>query len=205
MASTWKSRTRLLAIAVGLLLVGSLVWAAQPSERLRDRLVRDFVAEANRAGSPVRADEVLTIVRKSATFITSPLRGYERIPATELARGADFAFAFVDAPKSGIPEGHYKLRAFAPNVRLGEIRGRVEFVNANGIVVKRVPATLRVKSLRVPSPLPFPHTRILGGIQNAGANVIEPDQATDIYVWVLCPNGAWICYVVRIEDVPVDQ
>jgi len=198
MVSTWRSGTRYLVIAVGLLLVGSLVWAQQ-ADRLRDRLVQDFVRAADRAGSPVRADEVFTIVRKSATFITSPLRGYERMPATELARGVDFAYAFVDAPKSGIPVGHYKLRAFARNIRLGEIHGRVEFVNADGVVVKRVPATMQIKSMRVPQPLPFPHTEILGGIQPTGQSIIAPSQAIDIYVWELCPNGVWICYVIIIE------
>lgn len=203
MTSVWKSRTRLILLVLGVLMVGSLLWA-QGRAGLKDRLVRNFVAAADQSGRPVRAEETMVIVRKSGTFITAPLRGYERVPATRVTRGVEFAYAYVDAPKSGIPEGNYTLRAVAPEVKLGEISGRVEFVDANGKVAKRVPATLQVKSLTVPNPLPFPNTRTLGGLQLGSSPsptaAAAAETAEVIYVWELCPNGLWICYIIIFDE-----
>jgi hypothetical protein len=151
----------------------------------RDQMVQG----AEKAGVAIYPDQMVSVSNDGGSVTAATLRGYEQVPPANLAKGTDVGFIHLDAPKSGIPAGFYRLHASADpaDVRVGKFEATVDLVDENGKVVATVPATADASSLEVPSPLPFERTAVRASISSGQTN--EPQS---IIIIIICPNGVII-------------
>ena len=144
---------------------------------------------------PINTAEMITVLRDKSTVVMAPLRDFDVSPATELHKGVDSVFAYVDSPDRGIPAGFYTLRVKAHAIEVGEIDGIVEYVDLNGRVALKSGAHIDVHSLTLPDPMPFPHAVInLQGQDAAEDHHSLAAQAVGVQTYfetviVCCPNG----------------
>jgi hypothetical protein len=148
----------------------------------RDQMVR----AAEEAGVAIYPDQMASASNDGASVTAATLRGYEQVPPADLARGTDVGFIHLDAPRSGIPAGFYRLHASAdPSaVRVGTFDASVDLIDGSGKVVATLPASAEASSLTVPSPLPFERTAVRTSITSG--NTHEPQS---IIIIIICPNG----------------
>jgi hypothetical protein len=151
----------------------------------RDQMVR----AAEEAGVAIYPDGMASVSNDGASLTAATIKGYEQVPPAALAEGTDVGFIHLDAPRSGIPAGFYRLHASADpaEVRVGKFETSVDLVDASGKVVATVPATAEASSLTVPSPLPFERTAVRTSISSGHTN--EPQS---IIIIIICPNGVII-------------
>ncbi|QSQ19147.1 hypothetical protein JY651_27785 [Pyxidicoccus parkwayensis] len=153
----------------------------------------DLIAAADKAGVKLNVEEIVTASSKDVTFVGTSIEGFEQVPATDLPKGVDAGFVYLDAPASGIPAGFYRLNAHAnkEDVQKGTYPGTVGFIGADGKEVARVAATMETSSLTVPNPLPYARTRLETriGTQN-------PERQDIIIIIIHCPNGTTIIIVI---------
>jgi hypothetical protein len=156
-----------------------------------------LVAEASRAGVAIDRDETLSVFHGGRGWLVAPIAGWEHVPATALRTGTDAVFGWLQGIQ-GVPDGFYTLRAFADNVRMGEISGRVQFIGTDGQVVAERVTPMRVTSMTVPN-LPQEKQRVnivaaaeyqlLQARDEQAPIDDEPIEA----VWIICSNGLIIC------------
>jgi hypothetical protein len=137
---------------------------------------------ARDAGVEVHAEEVYTLSRGEESVVAAPIAGWETIPATQLAEGVPFAFAYLSAREAGVPEGYYTLRAFADATSVGTVEARVELVDEEGEVAGQLPAVAEIHALSVPEHPPFERSFITSRPGDSGQTVL----------WFRCPNGVCI-------------
>jgi hypothetical protein len=157
----------------------------------------DQLAEAAKAaGVPINTEETVTLTSPDVNLAASSIQGFEQVPATDFAKGVDFGYIYLDAPRSGLPAGNYKLRAHAAagDIQVGEYGGTVDLIGADGKVASTLDATIDTSSLTVPNPLPYARTKV-------GVSLNHQDPAQGIIVihfWYLCPNGSWVHVIIII-------
>lgn len=169
------------------ILMAALAFAGSATAQPPDR---DQMVEAARAaGVAIYPDQMSSSSNDEASVTAATLRGYEQVPPAHLAKGTDIGFIHLDAPKSGIPAGFYKLRASADpaEVRVGKFNVDVDLVDGSGKVVATVPGSADASSLNVPDPLPFERTAVRTSISSGHTN--EPQS---IIIIIICPNGVII-------------
>lgn len=151
----------------------------------RDAMVR----AAEEAGVAIYPDQMSSAASDGASVTAATIKGYEQVPPSDLAKGTDIGFIHLDAPKSGIPAGFYRLHASADpsEVRVGKFAASVDLVDGSGKVVATVPATAEASSLSVPEPLPFARTAVRTSISSG--HEYEPQS---IIIVIICPNGVII-------------
>jgi|SRR4051794_10221038 hypothetical protein len=214
--------------ARGILVAGAALCLAAPSHaqpkpdvgRLLDaqrRPVAQAMARAAaRAGVSVNLDSLTQGTGNGATVVIGAITGMESIPATELPRGVDAAFAYLDLPtgpggaQPNLPAGYYTFRVSAssqtvdealkasggvppdttsPDGRPSVPGAKVELVDARGQVAAVIPGQLGVFSATVPPDAAKQRT------------LVEPViGAQYILVWVVCPNGWAVCFRVSWID-----
>ena len=134
---------------------------------------------------------------------TSSIKGFEQVPATDFARGADVCYLYLDAKGSGLPTGNYKLRAHADEkaIQVGDYAGTVDLVDADGKVVRTLKADISTSSLAVPNPLPFARTGVSTSVDNGNGGPGGAQQRIIIiHIWYHCPNGSWVHMTIIIWD-----
>jgi hypothetical protein len=94
----------------------------------------------------INSAEMITMMRAKSTLVMAPLSDFDTSPATELPKGVDSVFAYVDSPDRGIPAGFYTLRVTADPTTVGEIDGTVEYVDLRGRVIRKAAAHVDVHS-----------------------------------------------------------
>lgn len=153
---------------------------------------------AAQAGVGISTREMLTILRDDITFLGAPMHGFENVPARALADGpVDVGFVYIEAPLSDIPVGYYSLRARTSggDVAVGDLQGSVELVGTDGAVVATFPGLIRIDSLDVPTDARYNRTIFAGAL--------DADHGTgfrEIEVWIICPNGWAVCFVMNSFD-----
>lgn len=155
----------------------------------------DLIQAAQAAGVSINTTEMVELFRDGVELISAPIQGLETVPATELPDGVDVGFIHLDAPGTGIPAGHYTVRARsgAGGVTLGENDVTVDFVDGAGNVVASQQAVADVWSETVPSDPPYANT--VAGTALGMPN--PPVYQRTIRIWYFCPNG-WII-LIEIE------
>lgn len=214
--------------ALGVMAVGTVLGAALPAYaqprpelgRLLDAqkrpIAQAMARAAARADVSVNLDSLTQGTGNGATVVIGSITGMERIPATELPRGVDAAFAYLDLPagpggvKPNLPAGYYTFRVSAsmqtveealkasggvppdttsPEGRASVSGAEVELIDAQGRIAAVVPAQLGVFSLTVPPEAARQRT------------LVEPTiGARYINVWIVCPNGWAVCLQVSWID-----
>ena len=163
------------------------------ADALQDRRSRQAATSSKLR---INSEEMITVLHAKSTLVMAPLRDFDTSPATELHKGVDSVFAYVDSPDRGIPAGFYTLRVTADPTEVGEIEGTVEYVDSRRKGGAQVRArTVDVHSLSLPDPMPFPHAVI--SLQGRDADEDHHSlaaQATGVQtnfetVIVCCPNG----------------
>lgn len=156
---------------------------AQPPDR------EQMVEAARDAGIAIYPDQMSSASNDEASVTAATLKGYEQVPPANLAKGTDVGFIHLDAPRSGIPAGFYRLRASADpsEVRVGRFDVDVDLVDGSGRVVATVPGSAEASSLSVPNPLPFERTAARTSISSGPTQ--EPQS---IIIIIICPNGVII-------------
>lgn len=150
-----------------------------PSKSPKDQLVDASKA----AGVNVNAEEVFSVSRDSESVIAAPIAGWEKIPATALAKGVDFGFAYFSTEEPRVPAGYYRLKAFADVTAVGTVKGRVQLLDRGGQVTAELPADVEVHSLTVPAEAATQRSFVVG---------IPRERRQGI--WFRCPNG--VCIVI---------
>jgi hypothetical protein len=155
----------------------------------RSGLEEMLLAAAEERGIGIDSSSTLTLVNGKTSLVTAPVADFAQVPATELPKGVNAAFAYF-SERSGLAAGFYTLRVSAPDIRLGTIDGTVEFINGDGNVVAERRATIQVHSLTVPPGL-APRVQIVNStvLGEFGGKDVQARQ-----VWILCSNGQWICF-----------
>jgi len=182
-------------------LLGARPAAAQIDPQLAERLARSAAA----AGVPINAEETATVTAPGVGLATTSIKGFEQVPATDFAKGADVGFLYVDKALGNLPAGGYKLRVHADEsaIQVGEYPGTADLIDANGKVVRTVGANIGTSSLTVPDPLPFARTRANIWLDNGGptgGGGGEPQGIIIIHGWYHCPNGSWVYVTIIIWD-----
>ena len=145
------------------------------------------------AGVNVHAEELFTVSRGSETVTTAPIVGWEKIPATDLAKGVDFAYGYFSTQEPRVPAGNYTLRATADVRAVGTVKGRVQFVDRQGNVAAEVPADIEVHSLTVPAQAATQRSFV--------TSTLVVDR---IYVWHRCPNGVCVRFpILQARDLTI--
>ncbi len=140
-----------------------------------------LITASKAAGVNVHAEEAFTVSRGSETITTAPIAGWEKIPATDLAKGVDFAYGYFSSQEPRIAAGNYTLRATADVRAVGTVKGRVQFVDRGGKVAAEVPADIEVHSLTVPAEAASRRSFVTTTI-----------VAERLNLWHRCPNGVCV-------------
>ncbi|MEA2239526.1 MAG: hypothetical protein QOC81_4250 [Thermoanaerobaculia bacterium] len=147
-----------------------------------------FLDAAKAAGAPIHADDTVTSTSGGETFSAAPITTWERTPATALRNGADIAFVYSSADAEGIPKGYYTLRAVADVTAPGTLNGTVQFIDRQGNVAAKLPATAEVHSMTVPEAASTRRSYVTVTNEN-GARIIV----------ICCTNGTcWIIVTRRL-------
>lgn len=181
-----------MVLVAALLGVAGSAWAADVS--CNEELTRQIGAAASAAGVAVHLDQLVTVSTQGATVAATTVQGYEQVPATDLPKGVDAGFLYLDAPSSGIPTGFYTVRASAKagDVRVGDFDGTVQLVSKDGRVAAELPAKMDAFSLSVPAELPSPRTTV-----DTSARRRWNENYIIIDYW--CPNGTHFVFVVFFD------
>jgi|GEM_PF-1884201 len=154
------------------------------------------------AGVQVNTEEVFTISRGAETVAVAPIAGWERVPATDLRKGTDVAFAYFSASEPKVPAGHYTLRAFADVNGVGTMPARIQLVDREGRVAGEIAAEVEVHSLTVPAEAASLRTFVTvtdDRVVSEAAHVAV-GGGTRPRVWIRCPNGVclrWATFTPR--------
>lgn len=153
---------------------------------------------AEEAGVPLNHAQTVTASAEGVTFAGTSVAGFEQVPATRFPEGVDVGFVYLDAPRSGIPAGFYRLNAHAneEDIQKGTYRGTVGLISGEGKEVARVPAQMDTWSMEVPSPLPFERTSLEARIQPRDFGHPAADRI--IIIIIRCPNGTTIVIILDI-------
>lgn len=175
-------------------LIGVAGSARADGQPCGEELARQIGTVASAAGKSVHLDQIVTVSAPGATVAATTIQGYEQVPATDLPKGVDAGFLYLDAPSSGIPTGFYTVRASAKagDVRVGDFDGTVQLVTPDGEVAAELPAKMDAFSLSVPAELPYPRTTV-----DAGARRKWNENYLIIDYW--CPNGTHFVFVVFFD------
>jgi hypothetical protein len=175
------------AFLVFVLMATLAFFAGSATAQTVDR--EQMVQAAEKASVAIYPDQMSSASNDEASVTAATLRGYEQVPPAALARGTDVGFIHLDAPRSGIPAGFYRLRASADpsEVRVGEFGVDVDLIDGSGKVVATVPGRADASSLTVPNPLPFERTTVRASVPSWTTN--EPQS---IIIIIICPNGVII-------------
>jgi hypothetical protein len=192
-----KSKNLLLAFAILAILFCALGPRPAAAAAACTTSLSDQLAEAAKvAGVPINTEETVTLTSPDVNLAASSIQGFEQVPATDFPKGVDFGYIYLDAPRSGVPAGYYKLRAHAneKDVQVGEYGGTVDLIGADGKVASTLDATIDTSSLTVPDPLPYPRTKVDTSLTNQ-----DPAQSIIIiHIWYRCPNGSWVHITIII-------
>lgn len=152
---------------------------------------------AEEAGVPLNHAQTVTASAEGVTFAGTSVAGFEQVPATRFPEGVDVGFVYLDAPRSGIPAGFYRLNAHAnrEDIQQGTYRGTVGLISGDGKEVARVPAQMDTWSMEVPSPLPFERTSLEARIQPRDFG--HPAERIIIII-IRCPNGTTIVIIFDV-------
>ena len=173
-----KTSRRLVLIVFAALLCAGTARAsnAQPASAA-------FGEAAKAAGASIRAEDVVTHAGASRAITIAPLTTWERVPATALRDGVDFAFAHFSRAAGDLPAGHYTLRASADVSKTGTFPATVQLIDKQRKVAGTLEAIVQVHSLTIPEQA---STR-RSFVTISGA----PDQKEEgsTHIVVCCPNG----------------
>ena len=160
------------------------------TELLDDHLFKESLEKAARHTKVnVNTMGMVSILRADSTIVIAPIREFDVSPATELKKGVNSAFAYVNSPDRNVPAGFYTLRVSAVDVKLGEVPGTLEYVDSRGHVANKSAIQLDIKSLTVPASSVLTHSVInIESRQVAHAGELTPVSRGEI-VTVCCPNG----------------
>lgn len=148
-----------------------------PSQSPKDQLVEASKA----AGVNIHVEEVFSLSRGSESVVAAPIAGWEKIPATALAKGVDFGFAYFATEEPRVPAGYYSLKGFADVKEVGTVKGRVQLIDRGGKVAAELPAEVEVHSMTVPPEA-----------ANQRSFVAALTTGDRQRIWFRCPNGECI-------------
>lgn len=150
-----------------------------------------LLSASKSAGIDVRADEVFTISSGTESVVAAPTTAWAQIPATELRNGVTFAFAQFTTSEPKVAPGYYTLRAFANDIRVGSVKGRVQLVDRGGRVAAEIPAQIEIHSLRVPP--------------GSNSSFVTTAPGARRTIWFRCSNGECIRFpVLRARELAVN-
>ncbi|HSS49342.1 MAG TPA: hypothetical protein VLX28_10380 [Thermoanaerobaculia bacterium] len=210
--------------ALGVMIVCAVLCAASPSyaqpkpefgrllDALKHPIAEAMVRTAERTGVAVNPLSLTQGWGNGATVVAGTISGLESVPATDLPKGVNTAFVYLDLPdgpggvQPNLPAGFYTVRVTAslqtvqdalkasggvppdttnPGASPTVPGAKIELVNAHGQVAAVVPAQLEAFSLTAPTNVPKQRT------------VVEPVfNKSSIIVWIICLTNGW---AVKLE------
>jgi len=201
-----KSGLLALALLAAVGAGGCAMGGAKPAAGGPRKLEAGDLREAGqRLGVPIRPAGMLHLSQGRATLSAAPAANLETIDPPRYASGVDLGVAYLDLPgkvdvggasRVPIPQGFYKLRAFADDVRqVGKTGGHVDLLNAQGRTVAQLPAEVEIRSLELPPEAATEPTVLTIRTEHTGTG---SDTAYVVVFCFQCSNGAWVCFYFRI-------
>jgi hypothetical protein len=172
--------------------VATVLLVSQPAVAAECDTREALFKAAAEAGVKLNQEQTVTATAPGVSFAGTSIAGFEQVPATQLTKGADAGFIYLDAPETGIPTGYYRLNARAEAPQLGTYEGTVGLISADGKEVARVPATMETWSMEVPSTLPYAQTRMSAQLDRDPMG----EQPARIIIIIRCPNGTTIIIII---------
>ncbi|RKH17751.1 hypothetical protein D7Y27_31475 [Corallococcus sp. AB004] len=130
--------------------------AAAACTELKSELSRS----AKEQGLAIDEAEIGTHTSEQATVVATSIAGFDKVPATEYAKGVDAAFVYIDSEEAGIPAGNYRvsIRANPEDIKVGKYKAIASLIDKDGkevaqraTVIETFPSA--VKSARYGSPM----------------------------------------------------
>ena len=142
----------------------------------------DQLLKASRdAGVNVHKEEVFTLSRGTETITAAPIAGWEQIPATALANGVEFAYAYISMEEPRVPAGYYRLKGFARASQPGTVEGRVQLIDQGGRVAAELPSQVEIHTMTVPEEA-----------SRSRSFITSLNEGDRTLLWHRCPNGVCI-------------
>lgn len=198
-------KQRIFWFAAGVLALGLLILGAsgcrqpntnQSGQATTNQSPGDQLLKASRdAAVNVHKEEVFTLSRGTETITAAPIAGWEQIPATALANGVEFAYAYISMEEPRVPAGYYRLKGFARASQPGTVEGRVQLIDQGGRVAAELPSQVEIHTMTVPAEASRSRSFITA--------ITEGNRGV---IWHRCPNGVCIRMLVfheRALPVPV--
>ena len=128
--------------------------------------------------------------------VAATIAGLERVPATELVRGIDTGYIYLNGA-SDLDPGFYLMRVTTRTAELGENAGVLQLYDKTGNLVWSEPTLLFIHSLTLPDRPEGFVARTSIGIHDA--DPFDPTLPCAFRVCFLCSNGyGIICLNVAI-------
>jgi hypothetical protein len=160
------------------------------AELLSDNAFRKSLEKAARRSKVnINTLGMVSVLRADSALVIAPIREFDVSPATELKKGVNSAFAYINSPDRNVPAGYYTLRITADAVKIGAVSGTLEYVDSRGQTANKSSVQLDIKSLTLPNPPALPHAVInveSRQVAHTGDLALTPLRDTVI---VCCPNG----------------
>jgi hypothetical protein len=138
--------------------------------------------EASKAANrEIVAEETFTISRGREALVIAPLKAWADIPATKLPSGIDIAFAYVNIASLGAPAGYYTLRMYSDDVRIGNIKAKLQFIDREGKVAAELLTDAEIHQLTVPA---GPRSIFVTTMTPSGGQ-----SGNESMIWIRCSNG----------------
>ena len=153
---------------------------------------------AAQAGLRIETAGMSMVARNELMAVAATTAGLETVPATELVRGIDTGYLYLNGASNFAP-GFYRVRVTTRTARLGANEGIIQLFDQAGTPVWREPTRIEIVSLTLPDRPEGFVARTSIGIQDA--NPFDPFNPTpcSFQVCFLCSNGyGVICLNVAI-------
>lgn len=161
-------------------------------ELMNDKSFRDSLEKAARTSKlNINTAGMVSVLRPDSTLLIAPIREFDSSPASELPKGVNTAFAYINSPSRKVPAGYYTLRISAAAPKVGVVPGTLEYVDSHGKTAGKSDIQVDIKSMSLPHPPAFPHSVVSVESRQQGtqSDAAAPAIAQFEVVIVCCPNG----------------
>jgi hypothetical protein len=164
----------------------------------REHVEKVMRRSAARAGLRVETAGMSILTRGELMAVAAATSGLERIPATELVRGIDTGYIYLNGA-SHLDPGFYRVRVTTRTAHLGENEGVIQLYDQIGNPVWSDPTLLHVASLTLPDRPEGFLARTSIGIHDADPFDPFDPRPCAFRICFLCSNGyGVICLSVAI-------
>lgn len=146
-------RSKLFGITVLMVILNGC--ATFSIDRVEEHVKKSLLDASVTQGVSIVSEGTTFVTQDGLTFAAASITGVDKIPPTQYSKGVDVGFAYLEFPGKLKTAGFFTLRVYADVREIGEVSGRMDFIDQQGRVAVKVAGTADVFSLTVPAVAPF--------------------------------------------------